>query len=249
MNTDLSHFSEWALALLPRLFLYPGALFALAAWVMLRLAVDGVTGINPRTLILSMTRLNLPAALAWVAVALLPLPAAAPLSFPAGTFVIAGLLLTSLVTGWSGLTGEREYVPAAALSANIALAAAVIAPAAAGSTLLRPTVEGTGGQITQWLALAAGMAGLCVLAPGAAREFSSGLRWLAWLGLLAYPLFGQGFIPALLALCLAYLAGIAIAGFYARMRALSPSEVAGADRAAASICWGLAALALLLAVG
>src|SRR6478672_12720100 len=136
MNIDLTQFSVWALALLPRLVIYPGGLWAFAAWLVLRPAVLGIAGFRLRPALRLIARLNLPAALAWTALALVDVPGAAPPAFPADTFVLAGLVISSLVLGWSGLTGDQEQLSAVEISANIALAGVAVAPLTSAQGLL-----------------------------------------------------------------------------------------------------------------
>src|SRR5947209_7751164 len=125
MNSWLPLFSDRTAALLPRLLLYPGGLWALIMLLWLRTLSSGVEGGKPWSLpsfrlLLSILvvepRSQPAAAAAWVGLALLPLPGAAALPFPADRLSLAGLLLTSLALDWrSGAIGKGEQ-PAARAS-------------------------------------------------------------------------------------------------------------------------------------
>src|SRR4051812_15825222 len=103
--TGLEGFSDWVLALLPRLSLYPGGVGVLVALVALRLAQGGVPAIRPLSLAQELIRTPLPSlALAWGAFALLPLPGAPPLSTQVDTLVLVTLVLISF-----SLDGEATF--------------------------------------------------------------------------------------------------------------------------------------------
>ena len=254
MNYELSSFlegfSHWVLDLLPRLFFYPGGLWAIVMLLIVRAAFGGLGAAQPRSLAASLLRAPLlPTAAAWVALALLPLPASGPLHFPVDRLVLAGLLLTSLVldqrprTRDQGPTlGTRDPEPGTYF--GVAIALAILAPLAGGQALLPgPLNWGTPGL----LALGAVAVGLCAISASTALTLPGALRWLAWLGLAADEFWASmGYAPGWLSLGATSLAfAIAIVG------------IAGAGRLAIvqrnrvamlAICWGLAALALVWAL-
>ncbi len=79
----LEGFSDWTLALLPRLFLYPGGVWMLAAVLGLRFASGGLAAIKPSALVSDLSGVSLLAvAVAWAGLSLVPLPDASPLSAP-----------------------------------------------------------------------------------------------------------------------------------------------------------------------
>src|SRR5437868_6034119 len=102
MNSWLGPFSDWTLALLPRLFLYPGGLWMLSMLLPLCLlpARRRSRAFLPPASCLLPAGPSPQLAVAWVALALLPLPGAAPLPFPVDRLSLAGLLVTSLALDW-----------------------------------------------------------------------------------------------------------------------------------------------------
>jgi hypothetical protein len=254
MDTWLPVFSDWTLALLPRLFLYPGGLWMLLMLLCLGSFPGGVSqGGAPRSL--PSTPRLLPAgdpasqgalALAWVGLALVPLPGAVLLPFPADRFSLVGLLLTSLALDWhAGAANGEGRSPAARTSAGLAIVLAVMAPLAGGRSLLQGDAAWG---LSGWLSLAAVAAGLLsILALGTRDPASGGLRWLGWFGLAAAPLWTSGALPvagpAWVWVSLSYLAAILVlAGLgrtsYLRRRPWLP----------VTTCWALAALSVLAAL-
>jgi hypothetical protein len=185
-----------------------------------------------------------PSAVAWVALSLLPLPGAALLPFPADRFSLAGLLLTSLALDWhSGGAGKVEQ-STTRVSANVALLLAVVAPLAGGRSLLQGEA---GWGLSGWLSTAAVAASLVGLLAGCPRGPAASVRWLAWLGLGATPVWASLGLtlpgPAWAWVSVAYLAAmLALAGVgragYIRERPWLP----------AATCWGLGALSALAAL-
>jgi hypothetical protein len=254
MNYELSSFMEgfshWVLDLLPRLFFYPGGLWAIVMLLMVSAAFGGLGAARPRLPTAALLRAPLlPTAAAWVVVALLPLPASGPLYFPADRLVLAGLLLTSLVLDRAASSEFR--VPSSAHQSSllathteVGIALAITAPLAGEQALLSaPLNRGAPG----WLALGAVVVGLCAISTSATLTLPGALRWLAWLGLAADEFWASiDYAPGLLLLGATSLAftfatvGIAVA------RRLA---IVQRNRAAMlAICWGLAALALLWAL-
>jgi hypothetical protein len=256
-SSFLEGFSRWTLELLPRLFLYPGGLWALVALLVLRLASGGVNAIRPRSLAADLLRAPLlPTGCAWVAMALLPLPASGPLWYPADRLVLAGLLLTSLVldqapsseyrvpsTEFQDTTLATRY-SLLATHVEVAIALAILAPLASGQALLSaPLNRGAPG----WLALGAVVVGLCAISNSTTLTLPGALRWLAWLGLAADEFWAsidsqpEWFWLGAASLAYAFaIATIAGAGRLAVVRRNRTAMLA--------ICWGLAALALVWAL-
>jgi hypothetical protein len=238
VNSWLSLFSDWTLALLPRLFIYPGGLWALAALLGLRLVCGGLRGAAPALMLADLARSPAAAATAWAALALLPLPGAAPLPFPADRFTLAGLMLVSLALDLPSVN-LREERAAVHASAGIGLTLAVMAPLAGGRALLGDT-----GGVSSWLSLAAAAVGLAGLA-ATSSSAASGIRWLGWLGLAVAPVLDYAglSLPGVAWTSLVYGASILLVAGASR-----PAPVRGRPRALATTCWGLAGLAMLAAL-
>lgn len=181
--SGLEGFSDWTLALLPRLFLYPGGVWLLAALLGLRVTSGGWSAVRPQALVRDLSRASLLAlAVAWAASSLVPLPAASPLSSQVDTFALVALLVASLALDEvkRGASGWREgWV-------SIGMALAVLAPAVQGRTLL--------GYVSTWnissvLSMVCVGVGLIALSVDTGRHLPGAVRWLGWLGL--------GFAPVL----------------------------------------------------
>lgn len=235
MSSVFAPLSEWVPAALLRLAIYPAGLWVLFALLVFHFA----GGRTPGTLRLwagELARSPLPVALAWVALALLPLSGIAVLPFAPQTFSIVVLLVASLVTQAYAVEGRASIRPLH-FTATLLLAALSLA-------LTIYTQEGVLQPLT-WSVSVAGL--VCVWALGKSEEsrsLSGDLRLLTWLGLLLAPLLnsvsansGTG---ALAWSAAAYLVLVAIAGLARRLRPVM------ADNTAALICWGLAALSLLV---
>jgi hypothetical protein len=241
MNEYLSGFSQWTLDLLPRLFLYPGGLWALMALLWLRFVSGGVSALRPSALAAGLLSAPLlPTAIAWVALALLPLPGTSPLAFPADRLALAGLLVASLVLSQPASdTGER-----AAPYLEVAITLAIMAPLAGGRGLLSAGDWGPAG----WIALAAVVAGLASLPGPSVSDLAGNLRLLAWFGLAAYPVWSSGSLLPQVGVVwasLVYAAAIALIAGPIRLAAVKNSLRVPVLPA---ICWGLSVLALLLAL-
>jgi hypothetical protein len=239
MTDYLAGFSQWTLDLLPRLFLYPGGLWALAMLLWLRFVSGGVSAVRPSALAAGLLRAPLlPTAVAWVALALLSLPGTSPPAFPADRLTLAGLLMASLILSQTASdTGER-----AAPYLEVAITLAIMAPLAGGRGLLSSGDWGPAG----WIALAAVVAGLASLSGRAVGDLAGSIRLLAWFGLAAYPVWSSGnLLPqaGVVWTSLVYAAAIALIAGPIRHAAVKSSRGVPVLPA---ICWGLSVLALLL---
>ncbi len=182
---DLAGFSEWTLALLPRLFLYPGGLWLLAVILGLRFSVKGKGLMSPGALLSDFLRADLPAlATAWAAVALLPVHGTTLLTFPTDRLALAGLLAVSFAFDFDRYSGSKADVITPRIRfTELAILTAVVVPVA-GQTTLLDTNEGLSG----WISLLAVLLGIAALAPQAANSLSLAMRLIGWLGLAAAPL-------------------------------------------------------------
>lgn len=238
MTPELTNFSDWVLALLPRLFLYPGGAWMLLAVLGLRLAAAGPASLRTRSLPGSLMRANIAAlAVAWVGVALLPLPGANPVPAPPDRLTLAGLLALSLVLSYLWEEGARWQVAAT----EMALLVAALAPLASSGT---PTSTVEGGLAAWFLLLATG-AGLLLLAREAGRSLTVGARWLAWFGLgasLLWPLVESSTLPGALWVSLVYGVGVAALGLIGRS-----GRLFGGERWVA-VTWALTLVALLVSL-
>src|SRR5213083_2289091 len=126
----LSLFSDWTLALLQRLFLYPGGLWALGA--LLWLGAMRNVGTLKRWNVGTLERSHLlAAAVAWAGLALSPLPSAAPMPVPADRFALVGLLVTSrILDSAAGQTKIQNPKSKIQNLADVALPLAALAPLA-----------------------------------------------------------------------------------------------------------------------
>ncbi|HYP41368.1 MAG TPA: hypothetical protein VEX13_13495 [Chloroflexia bacterium] len=193
--TPLVGFSDWTLALLPRLFLYPGGLWMLAALIALLVAMSGRESRRYRSLLHDLTQANLLAlATAWAALSLLPLPGTQPLPFPADRLSLAALLALSML--FDGPSLKREHG-----IAGTAITLAIIAPMSGGQALLH---AGATFALADGLSLLAVAAGLAALVTEGAPSLSGGVRWLGWLGLGAAPIWHHALISNALWASLVY---------------------------------------------
>jgi hypothetical protein len=233
VDLALAQFSDWTLALLPRLFLYPGGLWALGGLLLL-CARDGPQTLLPSSLATWLLRANLPsAAVAWAAMALLPLPGATSLPVPVDRFALAGLLTTSLLLNvYAGRSIDVEDAVA-----GVVLPLAALAPLVGGLSLLQ---SGDDWGLSGWLALAAIVVALLLQPDG----MESDIRTLGWLGLGAAPvwaaLVGRGF-NAVLLVSLVYGLLLVVIGRASRLRLVREAR---SGLTAASL--GLAGLSMLL---
>ena len=236
----LEQVSDWTLALLPRIFFYPGGVWLLAALVALRFAAGGLTSLVPSALASDLATAALPAlSVAWVAVALLPLPGASPLAAPVDRFVLAALALVALALDrrHGGAVDRREVFIA------VSITVALLAPVARGVSLLDGAPTWNLSSIFSMLCVAVGLA---ALSGRAARNLASAARWLAWLGLGFAPLLADWVAIPLQRLILAslvYAAGIVILAGGSRLVHLDPR-----DARWIMVVWALAPVSLLAAL-
>ena len=242
---DLAGFSEWTLALLPRLFLYPGGLWLLITILGMRFIIDGRQAIRPGSLIVILSRVGLPSmATAWAAVALLPLPGAVSLTFPTDRLALAGLLAVSLAfDGYSApkdegrtTTGHRSLVTGH--FTELAIFISVLAPLAAQTTLIdvRSGIPG-------WISLFAVFLGVAALSPQAASSLSLAVRLIGWLGLASAPLWMLPRLENPVRGALVYMILMLTAAIVGRL-------AVGRIKAewSMAVVWSLAALSLLAAL-
>jgi hypothetical protein len=236
---DLASFSDWTLALLPRLFLYPGGAWMLAMLLALRFASGGAAAIRPRTLIYDLSRARLLSlALAWAGLALMSLPGTALLPFPADRLVLLGLLAASLA--FDGRPSGEDNAWMKALH-GVVISLALLAPLAGGRALLRAADTWA---LPDLMAALAVLIGLVALSPSVRHSLSGGARWLSWLGLALVPLWSQSYVGGVLGTSLSYLLFVGLLALLGRVADRW-------ERAAAimvAVAWGLAVLALLAAL-
>jgi hypothetical protein len=176
----LGPFSDWVLALLPRLFLYPGGPWLLGLIVLMRL-VSGVPGTRRvSTLVRDYAATNtLSLAVAWVAVALLPLPGTSPFPAAPDRLVLAALPILSL------LISTRESLAMGKAAAVAGLTLALLVPLLHGRALYLVRAEGPISVVLATLAVGVALVALWSDTP---RDLAASARWLAWLGLGLQPL-------------------------------------------------------------
>jgi hypothetical protein len=185
MTPELAAFSDWVLALLPRLFLYPGGLWMLAGLGAIRLAAWGCEGLGPGRLAVELARANLGAlAAGWAALALLPLPGAQPLPTRVDTWALAALLAISLLLDLDKAPAESRRLRGLA-AAGITLA--LLAPLAFGQRLLASGEELAANWAAHLAVFAVGL-GIVVLAWSGDDELTGQVRGLAWLSMGLAPL-------------------------------------------------------------
>lgn len=226
---DLAGFSEWMLALLPRLFLYPGGLWLLAVIIGLKFVGAGRQAASPRALLSNLFSADLLAlATAWSAVALLPNVAATPHTFPTDRLALSCLLAISL------LLEPRKP----GLHLELAVLAAVIVPVAGQSSLLNANIGASG-----WLSLLAVLLGMAALVPQATNNLALAVRLIGWLGLASAPLWALPRLQDPLRVLLAFTAlilAVSLVGRLAEQRIRAEWSTA--------VVWSLAALSLLAAL-
>jgi hypothetical protein len=228
VTPDLAAFSDWALALLPRLFVYPGGFFLLAALALLRFASVGVGSLSRSAVLRDLAGANtMPLALAWSAAALLPVPGW-PLPFAPGPLALALLLALSLLLDITPERGREQALAGGAITL----------------ALLVPPLQGMPG-IVVWglagLSLLAGLSALDAMRPDSLTDQVRAVGWL-WLWLSGG--------PSLLPVEQPWLAPVVLLA-----AALVPGLVLGVVRggrgglgASPAIAWSLALPALLAAL-
>jgi hypothetical protein len=186
MTPELAAFSDWVLAILPRLFLYPGGLWMLAGMAVIKVASGGKTALQPRQWAADLSQVNLVgAATAWAALALLPLPGAAKLPSPVDQWVLVALLAVSFLVELEAVEGQaRQWI----LIAGAGITLALLVPLAHSQGLLAaneasPNIR-WGGQ----LAIFSVGLGIAALIWAGEKGIGSQVRGLAWVGLALTPL-------------------------------------------------------------
>ncbi len=176
----LSGFSDWALALLPRLLLYPGGIGLVGGLLLVGL-YNQQSGHHSLLTILAGVNI-LPTAVAWVAVALLPMPGAAPLPLPVDNFVLIALPAASLLLDNHAGLLERWASTAVVAALVSTMASAALMPPPVQSS---PFFTGGGTWTARLLAGAAIMLAMSALASTLGQGWGQAIRWLAWGGLAA----------------------------------------------------------------
>jgi hypothetical protein len=189
MTPALAQFSDWVLALLPRLFIYPGGLWMLAGVLLVRLAVGGARAIGGRVWLDDLLGADLPSlAVAMSALALLPLVGASALPVPVDRWALAALLTVSLLLDTGVRNAER---PSIALPA-CAITLAILAPLAAGDSLVALTGDYLSrAPVAFGLAVAAVLLGLAVMLWLGCTSLAGQVRGLGWLALALTPVYGD----------------------------------------------------------
>lgn len=189
MTPELAQFSEWVLALLPRLFVYPGGLWLLAGVALIKLGGKGTKGVEPKAWLDDLMGANLPSlAIAWAGVALLPLPGASVLPLPVDRWALAATLAVSLLLD-CGMQGANRSRMA---QAGAAITLAILAPLAAGDSLVElPADLVSRAPLAFGLAAAAVVVGLVVMAWWGGWGLAGEVRGLGWLALTIMPVYGD----------------------------------------------------------
>jgi hypothetical protein len=189
MTPELAQFSEWVLALLPRLFIYPGGVWLLAGVALIRLAGDGTKGTGPRAWLDDLMGANLPSlAIAWAGVAVLPLPGASVLPTAVDRWALAAVLAVSLLldNGMRGVNGKRMA------QAGAAITLAIVAPLAIGDSLVGLSPDyASRAPLAFGLAVAAVVIGLVGMVWWGGRGLAAEVRGLGWLALALSPVYGD----------------------------------------------------------
>lgn len=170
----LQGFSDWVLALLPRLFLYPGGLGLVAAFVVFRLAQGGLVSLKPEALAQDLDKAPLLSlAVAWTTLSLISLPGASPLAAPVDTLVLVALVLISF-----SLDKEATFEREGWISAAMALAVLV-------STIRGHTLTGyvPASGVSSLLAIFCIAIGVVRLSGTAQTSPAAVMRWIVWVGL------------------------------------------------------------------
>jgi len=215
MTPELATFSDWTLALLPRLFLYPGGLWLLAALLLLRFASGGGKAISLRALAADLGRANLlSVALAWACMALMPFPGAPALPSGVDALALAWLPAASLLVDLNAYSRER------ALAAG-AITLALLLPAVDGGSLLASSESSAFVLTFSALAVVAGLFALSLLGYAG---IGSEVRWVAWFCLGVVPLWQRVAGDSAWAASLFVFAGVLALNGAARLPLFSRSE-------------------------
>ena len=189
MTPELAQFSQWVLALLPRLFIYPGGVWLLVGIALIRLAGDGTKGVGPRAWLDDLMGADLPSlAVAWAGIAMLPLPGASVLPTAVDRWALASVLAVSLLldSGTRGANGMRMA------NAGAAITLAIVAPLAGGDSLVGlPADYASRAPLAFGLAVAAVAVGLVVIVWWGGAGLAGEVRGLGWLALALMPVYGD----------------------------------------------------------
>jgi hypothetical protein len=221
VTPELASFSDWTLALVPRLFLYPGGLWLLVALLALRFASGGGKSVSPRAVLTDLSHANLLSiAVAWVALALAPFPGATALPSPVDSLVLAALAVLSLLLD-TAIEGEGPGTEGRLWAAG-AITLALVLPGIESGSLLVPPGGATLFLAVSSLAVAAGLLALCWEGNGGV---AGEVRWLAWFCLGVVPLWQRLFGDNPWALSLFVLAGLVVLNSTRRLRPISDYEL------------------------
>ncbi len=220
MTPELASFSDWTLALLPRLFLYPGGLCLLVALWALRFVSGVGRSVALQAWLVDLSRANLLSiALAWVALALAPFPGATTLPSPVDGVVLAALVAISLLVDTAVEGGGRRAERS--LWAAGAITLALVLPAIESGSLLVRAGGSTLFLAASSLAVVAGLLALCWEGNGG---IAAEVRWLAWFCLGVVPLWQRLTGDNPLAASLFVLAGVGILNGMRNVRGPSGGE-------------------------
>ncbi|HET6262225.1 MAG TPA: hypothetical protein VFG99_08295 [Chloroflexia bacterium] len=173
----LAGFSEWALALLPRLFLYPGGLAMAVALALALFTSRPAAGTSVvRHALHPVANANiLPLALAWAMLSVLPASGTASLPFPVDRFSIVAIVAASLL--FDLIASKERHQDE--LWPSLAILLALMSPLAWQGELM----PGSGDEdVSGYLAGAATLVGLVGLFGSTRCGWSAAARWLAWWG-------------------------------------------------------------------
>jgi hypothetical protein len=244
MTSDLASFSDWTLALLPRLLLYPGGLWMLAGLLTVRAFWGGRDAVRPDAFLLLLSRSNLlSTALAWAVLALSAFPGASLLPLPVDRLALAGLCALSFILDVKAPT--RSQVMACA-GITLALIVPVVGDDGLLSTYTGPLIALS----LSILAVLGGTAILLVVEPEQNR-LAADVRLFAWLGLVLSPLWPHlplglaplsGVVASLIVFLVASLLSLAV------KRGREASSLPWPIAPALATQWLLALVALLVAL-
>lgn len=184
MTPELAAFSDWVLVLLPRFLIYPGALWMVAGVAFFRVAGGGIETLRLRRLLHDVAGLDVAAAaVAWAALATMPMPGATSLPAPVDRWVTAAMLALSLVLSLREAQGVRIKNALAGTGLTLAL----LAPLAGGNGLLLGYAALEDGWAAR-LGFFAVVLGIIILREPGTTGIDGDIRHLAWLALALAPL-------------------------------------------------------------
>lgn len=240
--TGLEGFSDWVLALLPRLFIYPGGLWMLVALAGLRLATGGLAAIRPRSILVDLAKALLPSlALAWATLSLLPLPGASPLAAPVDALVLIALVLISFTLDGDAALERERWI-------SVGMALAVLSPVVRGHVLMGYVPAWDASSVISMFCIAVGLARL---SNAAQRDLATAVRWLTWAGLGFGPLLSgatQSGAAGVLWTTLIYAVAIVVSGGVAGRCAFAASTSKRTTDAVTIVIWSMAVISLAVAL-